>query len=88
MENNVQSYDVAGYAIASALVRLLVKKAIITAEEGKAIFSSSAEILKDAPAMRTSRREKLQLSKIMEDIISSLDPDADGSQKPQIHERQ
>ncbi|MCZ5436117.1 hypothetical protein O5476_00185 [Escherichia coli] len=58
MENNVQPYDVAGYAIASALVRLLVKKAIITAEEGKAIFSSSAEILKDAPAMRTSRREK------------------------------
>ncbi|WP_097765049.1 hypothetical protein [Escherichia coli] len=88
MENNVQPYDVAGYAIASALVRLLVKKAIITAEEGKAIFSSSAEILKDEPAMRTSRREKLQLSKIMEDIISSLDPDADGSQKPQIHERQ
>ncbi|HDT5271882.1 hypothetical protein LP644_21665 [Escherichia coli] len=88
MENNVQPYDVAGYAIASSLVRLLVKKAIITAEEGQAIFSSSAEILKDAPAIRTSRRENMQLSKIMEDIISSLDPDADGSQKPQTHERQ
>ncbi|HCN6812748.1 TPA: hypothetical protein N6067_003978, partial [Escherichia coli] len=42
MKNSEQPYDVAGYVIASRLLILLVRKGLITAEEGKTILEAAA----------------------------------------------
>ncbi len=86
MKNSEQPYDVAGYVIASRLLILLVRKGLITAEEGKTILEAAASGAAEAPALRTTNNPILQISQLITDTIRLLDQDSDEYQKPQPSE--
>ena len=86
MKNSEQPYDVAGYVIASRLLILLVRKGLITAEEGKTILKSAAVVAAEAPVLRTTNDSALQISQLITETISLLDQDPDEYQKPQPSE--